>query len=329
MANNKMKMIRILEILKESDEENPVTMSKIIEKLNMDGISAERKSIYDCIAVLKDNGYDINLCEDNKKGYYLGERNFEDWELKILIDSIWQAKFLNYNVRKSIADKIKSMASITGKKKLTSATPVRSSIKNSVPNIQYYIDRILKAIHKKKKIKIQYTEIDCNLKRKLKNDGMYYIINPYSLALIDSKYYLICNYDKYDDISSYRVDRITNLEILEDEPIKRVEDVVGDNADLKINEFIDRSLYQYGGQEVYLTMRCDKGMLDELFDKFGDNLRISNIDEENIEITVKISDGAGLYYWILQHEDNLEVISPKYIREKVKEKLENTLKLYK
>lgn len=328
MANNKMKMIRILEILKESDEENPVNVTQIIDKLYMYGISAKRKSIYDCIAVLKDNGYDINPCEDNKKGYYLGERQFEDWELKILIDSVWQTNCLNYNNCKSITDKIKSMASINGKKLLDSSTPVRKNRKNATINIQYTIDKILKAIHKKRKIKFQYTEIDFELKRKLRNEGLYYIINPYSLVLIDEKYYLICNYDKYNDLSFYRVDRITNLEILEDEPIKRVEEVVGANADLKINEFVDRSFYQYGGQEVYLTMRCCNKMLDELFDKFGENLRISNVDEKNIEVTVKVLDGDGLYYWILQHED-LEVISPEYIRQEVKRKLENILKLYK
>lgn len=55
MANNKMKMIRILEILKESDEENPLTGGQIIEKLKTYGISAERKLIYDSIEVLKNN----------------------------------------------------------------------------------------------------------------------------------------------------------------------------------------------------------------------------------------------------------------------------------
>ena len=31
-----------------------------------------------------------------------------------------------------------------------------------------------------------------------------YIINPYQMAAKESKYYLICNYDKYNDISNYK-----------------------------------------------------------------------------------------------------------------------------
>lgn len=61
-------MIKILKILKESDEDNPINASQIIEKLNTYGIAAERKSIYDCIRILKDNDYDIIPCEDNKRG---------------------------------------------------------------------------------------------------------------------------------------------------------------------------------------------------------------------------------------------------------------------
>ena len=43
-----------------------------------------------------------------------------------------------------------------------------------------------------------------------------YIITPYQMVAQDGKYYLICNYDKYDDISNYRVDRIRNIQILEE-----------------------------------------------------------------------------------------------------------------
>jgi hypothetical protein len=61
------------------------------------GIAAERKSICRDINILKDDaGYDIALSEDNKQGYYMVSRDFEDWELKILIDAIWGAKFLTY-----------------------------------------------------------------------------------------------------------------------------------------------------------------------------------------------------------------------------------------
>ena len=41
-----------------------------------------------------------------------------------------------------------------------------------------------------------------------------YEINPYQLVAKEGKYYLICNNVKYDSVSNYRVDRMTDMEIL-------------------------------------------------------------------------------------------------------------------
>ena len=65
----------------------------------------------------------------------------------------------------------------------------------------------------------QYLEygVDKKLHPKLREDGSVreYVVNPYQMAAKEGKYYLICNYDKYDDISNYRVDRITKVEKLD------------------------------------------------------------------------------------------------------------------
>jgi len=120
-----------------------------------------------------------------------------------------------------------------------------------------------------------------------------------------------------------------DLEVLEDEQIKRVEEIVGRNVEAEINEYVSKSFYQYGGERIHLTMKCCKGMLDELYDFFGESSRISKIDDDNIEIAVEVLDGKGLYYWLMQHGANIEVISPESVREEVKEILQETLNLYK
>lgn len=50
---------------------------------------------------------------------------------------------------------------------------------------------------------------------KQNGDVREYIINPYTMVANGGKYYLICNYDKYDNLSHYRIDRISNIEILD------------------------------------------------------------------------------------------------------------------
>ena len=67
----KLKLLRILDILRETDEKHPITAPSICTKLYEMGISAERKSVCRDIRTLAEYGYDIVLCHDNKLGYYM------------------------------------------------------------------------------------------------------------------------------------------------------------------------------------------------------------------------------------------------------------------
>ena len=59
-ANQKLKLLYLLRFLMQnSDEAHPLSMAQIIEELANNGISAERKSIYDDIEALRLFGVDI------------------------------------------------------------------------------------------------------------------------------------------------------------------------------------------------------------------------------------------------------------------------------
>ena len=78
-AMQKNKVFLIIKYLSEnSDETHPVSTKRLIEYLASNGISAERRTIYSDIQLLRDLGYDI-LQNSNRLGggYYLGSREFE------------------------------------------------------------------------------------------------------------------------------------------------------------------------------------------------------------------------------------------------------------
>ena len=67
----KLKLLKILDILKETDKTNPITAPAICSRLEKMGIKAERKSVCRDINTLIEYGYKIVLCHDNKLGYYM------------------------------------------------------------------------------------------------------------------------------------------------------------------------------------------------------------------------------------------------------------------
>ncbi|MFR7952559.1 MAG: hypothetical protein ACLU4P_03145 [Ruminococcus sp.] len=69
--NQKGKILYLEKILRETSETHPCTMQEIIGKLQENGVSAERKSIYDDMEVLRSFGMDIKFKRGKYTGYYV------------------------------------------------------------------------------------------------------------------------------------------------------------------------------------------------------------------------------------------------------------------
>ena len=70
------KLLSLLDILfRDSDEDHPLSMADLLQKLEGQGISAERKSVYADLETLRQRGWDIQL--DRRRGYWLAQRPFE------------------------------------------------------------------------------------------------------------------------------------------------------------------------------------------------------------------------------------------------------------
>ena len=95
--NQKLKMLYLAKIFsEESDDDHYLTMPEIIKKLAAYGVNADRKTIYQDIAELKKFGMDILTLQEGRSYYYfLGSRDFELAELKLLVDSVQSSKFIS------------------------------------------------------------------------------------------------------------------------------------------------------------------------------------------------------------------------------------------
>ena len=109
-ANKKMLNMIILGILKEySDESHRLTQQEIIRKLKaLYHMECDRRSVKNNIEYLQELGYDIST----DGGYYLETREFDDAELRMLIDSVLFSKSLTQKQSKALVDKLCAMGNI-------------------------------------------------------------------------------------------------------------------------------------------------------------------------------------------------------------------------
>ena len=101
----KLALIRIWQILhKYTDFDHPLTQDEIVEILDRDyGISIERKAVSRNLSLLKEAGIEI---ESRRAGNYLETRDFEDSELKLLIDGVLCSQHINPRQSSDLIEKL-------------------------------------------------------------------------------------------------------------------------------------------------------------------------------------------------------------------------------
>ncbi|HPE96314.1 MAG TPA: WYL domain-containing protein, partial [Bacillota bacterium] len=116
--NTKLKLLYLREILlKYSDQDHPLTAGDLEKKLESYGCQAERKSIYNDINALIESGMDI-IKSQSPPGFFVGSREFELAELKILVDAVISSKFITGKKSEKLVEKLSSLASDAEKREL-------------------------------------------------------------------------------------------------------------------------------------------------------------------------------------------------------------------
>ena len=252
-GKTKEKLLFILERLRKTDEQHPVNTNELIAYLAEKGVTAERKSVARDVAALRDAGYSIILCDEYKRGYYMTDQLFEDYELKIIADAVSGAKFITYEDSSSIVDKLCELASPTGEEIIKNHTFIDEKIKSKNKKVRYNIDKVINAIKNGKRITFQYFEFAADGKMQLKRDGHIYEISPYYLCWDNDSYFLIGNSKSHDHLIHFHVEMMTNVEVTKI-PIRPESEIEELRGSFSIGEYLRRSVNMYGGESIKITL---------------------------------------------------------------------------
>ena len=343
----KLIIMNILDILKRYTDENHRLSQKEIQNIlaNEYDMKVDRKAIKRNLINLIEFGYDINYSESvrifkDKDGeelenviltdFYL-EREFTDSELRLLIDGVLFSNHIPYKQDMELVKKLSALSNHYFKSRVKHIARMPED-KTDNKHLFYNIELLDEAIDKERKVRFHYLEYrsDKKLHKRCGKDGKVreYIINPYQLVAKEGKYYLICNYDKYDDISNYRVDRITDLEIL-DENIKPFDRLKGsDGRKLDLEEYMDKHVYMFSGENVRAVFRADKSLISDIIDMFGKEVRFSEESDDAITVTVNVNELA-MEQFAKAFTPWIEIIKPVELRKKMIENLSTGLDKYK
>ena len=150
-------------------------------------------------------------------------------------------------------------------------------------------------------------------------------MNPYFLVNNNGKYYLVCNYEKYDNLANYKIECISELTIL-DEDVKKLNSLPG-QENFKLDEYINEHIYMTTGKSVKATLKLESEKeIGDIIDWYGENI---DIEKKNGEIfaTLKVNELA-LLYWAMQYGEVVEIVTPEETRQKYKDMLNKIIAKY-
>ena len=318
MPNQKMKALYVMDyLMRNTDEEHPAPMRDIIAYLESMGISAERKSIYSDIEGLQLFGVDIL---SSPKGYYVVSRDFELPELKMLVDCVSASKFITEKKSERLIKKIEGLASRHEAGKLQRQVYIADRIKAGNEDIYRSVDTLSEAINEKKKVSFRYFEYDVDKKRKFRNGGNEYIVSPYSLTVSDENYYLISHYPKHEDLTHFRVDRMSDIKITE-EPCEKVENVMGEN--FSVGEYSRKLFSMYSGESSRVEILCENKVMNSVIDRFGKDVFVLKVDDEHFKAIVSVDLSPTFFAWIFTFGGKMKIVAPLEAKEKFNEVVKN------
>ncbi len=324
MQPKKLIPIYILEILKRySDAEHPLKQQDIIELLMRDyGMESERKAVSRNIKLLMDC-YDI----EHNGGWYLNH-DFDDSELRLLIDSIIFSKHIPGNLCRSLIDKLKNLSS---RYFSPGAANIVTLYERRIENKQlsYTLEILDEAITKSRQVEFTYNEFGTDKKlhpRMKDNEVRRYLINPLRIVAANGRYYLVCNNDKYDSVANYRLDKITDIVLL-DTPAKDHKKIRGLEQGLNVPKHLAEHIYMFAGDSVPVRFRILNSAVSDVIDWFGADTVFIPEDEDHSTVMVTVNRNA-MIYWALQYSQSVEVLSPPDLRQEIRNDLANALNKY-
>ena len=320
--NQKLKIFYILDYLqKNSHQEHPVRAAELQDMLSQQhNIACERKTIYSDIAALQDYGVDIVSLPGKGGGYYIASRNFELPELKLLIDAVLSSKFLTEKKSRELIEKLCSQCSVYDARLMRRDVLVSGRVKSMNETIYYNVDAIQDAIAENRQIRFRYFDFDLNRERKYRDRE--YLASPYGLCQDNENCYLLAHSPRHG-ATSYRVDRMSDIQILE-EPRIPCPELTGK----ALNQYANRLFQMYSGETADVKLRFHRSLVNVVIDRFGRDILLIPDGEEHFVFTVNLAVSPMFLSWVIGFGSKAKILYPQSVVDACKAMCQEALAQY-
>lgn len=172
----------------------------------------------------------------------------------------------------------------------------------------YNVDAIERAINGDKQISFLYYDYNEKHKKAYRKDGARYYVNPVIMVWNKDNYYLLCFSNGHSDIVTYRLDKMENVKVEETDREPHQEYEL-----FNTEEYRKQVFSMFGGELQNVRLQFKKNILSDMFDKFGDDIRIRKSDEDTFSVDVNVQVSKTFFAWIVGSQGKVKIKSPRKV----------------
>ena len=261
-----------------TSESRTLTQEEMCEEIEREyGLKISRNTLRKHLNTLNEAGF----YADPKKNYVLDEKEFEDSEIAVLIDSLIYTNAISADNAEEIIDKLLYFGTEKIKKdKKYFISRMNNYSGKKGKDLIFNYEEIKTAIAENKKVRLNYKILKEDLAwyRKYPTAGV--LASPYELVISNNRYVMICAVDGEDTLSEMSLDRTTNVTVT-DEKRRPLSTIPGFKERGTLEEYIKLSPTLGGGQPETFTVRVDNDVLSEFVERVGGEIRRDTVNPEN------------------------------------------------
>ena len=269
---------------------------------------------------------------------YVHDFSFD--ELDTIINALYFSKTVNEEERDRLIYKLAKLSSKRYQKKWFSENNDRPVIKNifqgivnnndaSRTELKRNIALIQSAIDEK--VKIQFIMNVYNAERELvpswtdkKGKAILRKVTPYHILVYNDRYYMLANYERYSNLSIWRIDLMSNVKLLEEagRPKQEIKEMTNTwNG----QEYMEQHLNMFYDDPVKVTLKVPNDHYTMMVDWFGNSfVKWRAIDEKYDMVFVTCSEQA-MINWAMQYSDVVEVLGPPDVQDAIEKRCRDVL----
>ena len=308
MARKQSNDLLVLQILsKYSDERHYLTATDVINLIQSEfGLNVERRTIYTTVDVLKEMGYDIETYAENNKGYLLKKRPITKEDLDQIVHSLYLDSSIDKKKYNDLVYRLYQTQSLYTKNDTAKLYAEKSDsfFKDCTQELALIED----AVRHHKKISFSYTHYDMN--KNLVSNSKVYTLSPYCITSSEGMFYVIGLNENKNKISHFRIDRLADV-------MKLDEDAAHPDKSFDSKQYTQEKITAYGGKVETFKVKCSKYIIDQVVEKFQDNVKLEPYDNLNVLATITTT-LDNLVYWCFQYINYTVVLEPQMLKEEIK-----------